>query len=308
MTTANFSEPTRANFNSSIGATAPTTGRGVLHIDRSDLLRFRWGAIAGGVVTALGLWILLYALGVAIGLATIDIDRNGQVSGSAAFSGVWGMVAPLVALFVGGLVAARTSGPATRLKGLLQGAVVWSLTAVLGIVVVGGVAQGIAGAAGTTAEALAPMAAKFDINGSNALAPVNDRLTQAGAPRITADQLDIVTRDVVSDAVRTGTVDNASLVRALTAETTMSRPEAELVAARVESQWKQFVEQAKVEAVKAAETTSKAFFALFIALALGLLAAIGGGLLGVTRGQRDHAEDIDVMTRDVASRPRVVLP
>lgn len=93
---------------------------------------FSWGAIFAGTLAGIGIWIVLYALGLALGFAGVPTD-GGTVRGSGLFNGVWGLVVPLVALFLGSAVAGRSVGPVTRGGGAVHGLVVWSLTAVAGV-------------------------------------------------------------------------------------------------------------------------------------------------------------------------------
>src|SRR4051812_10731856 len=67
----------------------------------------RWGAIFGGAVASLGLAVMLNALGLALGLSWIDPQDPTSIRPSSVFSGIWLVVVSLVALFVGGFVAAR---------------------------------------------------------------------------------------------------------------------------------------------------------------------------------------------------------
>jgi hypothetical protein len=92
----------------------------------------RWGAIFGGAFAALAIWLLLYALGLALGLSTIDPDRPYTLQRTGLFTGIWGLATPLVALFIGGLVASRGAGVVDRGGGALHGLVVWSFATVLG--------------------------------------------------------------------------------------------------------------------------------------------------------------------------------
>lgn len=92
-----------------------------------------WGALVAGAVAALGVWVLLCALGVALGLATVDPNDTSTLRATGIFTGIWGLVAPLVALFVGGLVAGRSAGSLGRGGGALHGLVVWSLAALGGL-------------------------------------------------------------------------------------------------------------------------------------------------------------------------------
>src|SRR5262245_58582769 len=94
--------------------------------------RISWGALFAGAVASLGVLILLYALGMALGLSTVNPDQRDTLRASGIFTGVWGLITPLIALFVGGWVAGRSVGPTSRLGGGLHGLLVWSLTAFAG--------------------------------------------------------------------------------------------------------------------------------------------------------------------------------
>lgn len=124
----------------------------------SPPLRLSWGAIFGGTVAALGIWLLLYALGLALGLSAVEPTSPGSARGAGIFTGIWSLITPLIALFVGGIVAARGAGVVTKAGGAIHGLVMWGLTAVGGVfmlasllgTLVGGVAS-----AGTAAASAA---------------------------------------------------------------------------------------------------------------------------------------------------------
>src|SRR3954462_9804860 len=73
-------------------------------------IKLSWSAIFGGVVAALGIWALLYALGLALGLSAIDPNNPESAKPSGIFTGIWSLVVPLIALFIGGMVAGRGAG------------------------------------------------------------------------------------------------------------------------------------------------------------------------------------------------------
>lgn len=108
--------------------TAPSSGRSPFHIS--------WGALFAGAAAALAMWVLLYALGLALGLSTVDPKDTDTLRASGVFTGIWGLATPLVALFIGGLVAGRSAGPLSRGGGAIHGLVVWSLTALAGLYLV----------------------------------------------------------------------------------------------------------------------------------------------------------------------------
>src|SRR5688500_18139947 len=100
-------------------------------------VRLSWGAIFGAAFVALGIWVLLYALGLALGLSALEPTSPNSARAAGIGTGIWSLIAPLIALFVGGFVAARSSGVLERMVGALHGAVLWGLTTVFGIMVMG---------------------------------------------------------------------------------------------------------------------------------------------------------------------------
>jgi hypothetical protein len=255
-------------------------------------IRLSWSSVFGGVVAALGVWALLYAFGLALGLSTINPDNAESAKGSGLFTGIWGLVSPLIALFVGGAVAGRGAGIIHRGGGALHGLVMWGLTTVLGAFMVGNllttalssvvsVGTGVAKQGST----MAGQQGAFSLDPNTILGPVNERLQAEGKPAITADQLSAATRDVVNDAARTGSLNRETLINSIAQNTALSRADAEDIAGRVESQWSQTGQSVQNTALQAADTTGKAFWGVFGALLLGLVSAVVGGVFGVSRRQ-----------------------
>ena len=296
-------------------------------------VKLSWGAIFGGTFVALGVWVLLYALGLALGLSSVDPNDPGSAKAAGIGTGVWSLIAPLIALFVGGAVASRTAGVLDKAGGAIHGAVLWGLTTLAGVVLLGfalsnllggvlSVGKSAAGAATNAAGAAAgaanqgnagsALAKGLGLDMNDAMAPLNQRLRAEGKPAVTADQLQAATSDVLNDSLRTGRVDRAQLVSSLAEKTNLSRRDAEDVATRIEQQVNekrgqvgQKVEEVKQDvqqgALTAADKTGKAFWGVFGALFLGLISAVLGATLGVTRRQRIHAEG---SVREVVGAPR----
>jgi hypothetical protein len=99
--------------------------------------RVSWGSIFAGGVVALAVWAMLYALGLAVGLSVLNPDNPSTLKGAGIFSGIWGLVTPLIALFVGGLVVGRLSGVVRKLDAAIHGLVMWGLATVTGAWLVG---------------------------------------------------------------------------------------------------------------------------------------------------------------------------
>ncbi len=280
--------------------------------------KLSWGAIFGGTFVALGVWILLYSLGLALGLSSVDPADPGSAKSAGIGTGIWSLIAPLIALFAGGLVASRTAGVVDKMGGALHGAVLWGLTTLAGVIVMGmalssllgavfSVGKTAVGAAGSAISGAASqggqvgnIASSFGLNAEDALAPVNQRLRQEGKPAITADQLQAATKDVLNTGIQQGKLDRELLVSSIAQNTALSRRDAEDIAGRIEAQWGQaqgqvsqkageIGQQVQQGALKAADATGRVFWGVVFALLLGLISSILGATLGVSKRQRFYA-------------------
>jgi hypothetical protein len=212
--------------------------------------KLSWSAIFGGAFV----------------LSSVDPSDPGSAKSAGIGTGIWSLIAPLIALFIGGFVAARTAGVLDKGGGALHGAVLWGLTTLAGVILmsmalsslmgavfsVGKTAVGAAGSAVVGAASQGGEAAKtFGLDANDALGPVNQRLAQEGKPTITADQLKAATSDVLNTAVRTGQLNRETLVSAIADNTKLSRRDAEDVATRVEQQFNQTKGQVQQKAGRA---------------------------------------------------------
>ncbi len=152
--------------------------------------RVRWGPIFAGLVVALSVQLVLSALGAAIGFTNISDSgaprSNADNVGAAV--GIGAIISLFIALFVGGWVTARASGPMNRNTALLNGAILWATTLTMSAWLL---SSGVTGA--------------FGLIASNAGEAIN-QAQQSGAslpknvPNITAQQ----TRDVAGNAAKVG--------------------------------------------------------------------------------------------------------
>lgn len=261
--------------------------------------RVSWGALLAGTFVAVAVWILLYALGLAAGLSSIDPNNLSSARTAGIGTGIWSLIAPLIALFVGGFVASHFAGHVLRRDGILHGIVVWSMTTIGGLLVVGMVLTSLVGAVygmgekalgAVTGQAQKKAQSSGDAQSSASsvdyeaiLVPVNQRLAQQGVPPITASQLQDASRDVIQSGIASGRLDREALVSSLASNTTMSRPEAERAATTMQQQLGQQVQQVQQVqqgALQAADTTGKAMRGVFLALVLGLASSIAGAAVG----------------------------
>jgi hypothetical protein len=261
--------------------------------------RVSWGAIFGGTLVALGVWAMLYSLGLALGLSTIDPGES--IRGAAIFTGIWSVLAPLVALFAGGWVAGRMSGLIDRTAGVLHGAVLWGLTIMLGIFFITSLVTGVVGTAaslggqaiGAGAGAAQGAPAALGIDANQMLGPINERLQEQGMPPVTAEQLNAAVQDAASRALAEGRLDGEIFETALAQNTNLSRADVREVAGDLEAQLSAGAGQLQETAATVASSVGRAFWGVFFALALGLVSACLGaaaGVAGVRKREARHGE------------------
>ncbi len=119
-------------------------------------LHLSWSALFGGGLIGWGTLFLLSLAGASIGLANLDSSAYGSVVSAnlghlGVGVGIFGLVAMLVASFVGGFFVVRIAGERRRREGLLHGAVSWGLSAVALALLTGFAIGGAAGTANQTA-------------------------------------------------------------------------------------------------------------------------------------------------------------
>jgi len=93
-------------------------------------MRVSWGGIFGGVMVAVGLLLLLAALGVAIGITAVD-PNSTSLGRMGTGTAIWTGVSLLLALFMGGMVATRLGATFDRTTSFFAGFLVWVVSLLL---------------------------------------------------------------------------------------------------------------------------------------------------------------------------------
>jgi MFS family permease len=104
-------------------------------VDRRQPL-LRWSAVFAGAAISIALWMVLQMLGMGIGLAAVDLDNAGLLRDIGIGTTAWTCAAPLVAMFLGSMIAGRMAGTHERRVGATHGFVVWALTTLIGLATV----------------------------------------------------------------------------------------------------------------------------------------------------------------------------
>jgi hypothetical protein len=95
----------------------------------------RWTAVFAGATVSVALWLLLQMLGMGVGMAAIDLDDAGSLRSVGIGTTVWTLIAPLIALFVGGYVAGELAATREQRIGATTGFITWAVAAIVGTIV-----------------------------------------------------------------------------------------------------------------------------------------------------------------------------
>jgi hypothetical protein len=279
----------------------------------------RWTAVIAGALVALGTWMLLQLLFTGGALSAIDADHVDKLGSYGIGTSIGSVLAPLFAMFAGGLVAGRLASYLDGKISAFHGALVWTVASVIGLAVLGGVVGTFASHAAMDAHAdmaVPPQGADEFVEST--IDTVNGRMKAQNAP--TVDKGDFLDAARFSYDGR-GTIDRASFTSRLDDKTSLSRPEAEAVYTNLGERPADVLAAAnqlavhRERALDAAQDAGKAMFAAGIGLLLCLLSAIGGALVGakLSGRRRPRGERVDVnLERDTvhttAPYPTVTNP
>lgn len=116
------------------------------------LQRLSWAAIIAGSLMTLILMFILNLLGIAVGLTQVNPEYgqdSADASGLAIGGLIWVAVSNLIALFIGGWLAAYFAGIPEGMDGFLHGLMVWAISGLVTVMfVMSGVGRVMSGIAG----------------------------------------------------------------------------------------------------------------------------------------------------------------
>jgi len=241
----------------------------------------RWGAVVAGGFAALGAALLLEMLVVGGELASTDVHRATWRDFGAS-AGAWSVLAIVIAMFMGGLIAGRLAHARDRGVSAVHGGVVWALVMVFGTLLAVWTVSHIEAAS----EPAAPVAAvpTYVEPGVGALGIDSDDLQRSMEPRMhghapSVAQINLALRDEIDDAIRTGKLDRAAITTALVERAMLSRGDAAAVAMYIDTH-RTLAPDAIDPVAQARHDVGETLLWLALGMALGLAAAIGGGALG----------------------------
>ena len=285
-----------------IRATAYPAQTTPVAVPTAGLRRISWGAVLAGAVFVIAVQVSLSLLGLGIGLSTVD-PAAGDVPQATSFglgAGIWWVVSNLIALVIGGYVAARLSGMPLRGDGIIHGLLTWAVTLLITIYLlttsVGTIVGGAFNAVGNTLSTLGQGVAEavpqaLDVAGMSPeqIQQQAEELLRPEQPgQLSAEQA----RGELVDALRqmvTGSEQEAAQAReratTLIAQQAGISPEQanqrlEQLTAEVQRRADQAAAQATEAADATASAASSASIWAFVAFVLGAAAGALGGAMG----------------------------
>lgn len=228
-----------------------------------------WRSVIAGLFVSLLTYIMITALGVAMGAASLvnGLETTTQTAGIAA--GLWIIGTTAVSLFCGAYFAARISRYPARVVGSAQGVLIASLFFAI-------LVFELAATLGIAGRAVGSMVSTAGSGVSSAAASpqVQDVIQEALEGLNLKSEPKAVIEGV---AVRLVQGDSVKARDFLARQTGLTPAEAE---ARINSMREQVQETLSEIGEQTARTLSAAAWILFGLMAVGLLAAVGGGVLG----------------------------
>lgn len=108
----------------------------------------RWTAVLAGALVSVALWMLLQMIGMGAGMAAIELDDAGSLRSVGIGTTVWTLVAPLIALGIGGFVAGRLASTYEDRVGAMHGFVTWAIASIVGLLAIVSMIGMLTGGAG----------------------------------------------------------------------------------------------------------------------------------------------------------------
>jgi hypothetical protein len=268
----------------------------------AGLRRISWGAVFAGAAIVVAVHVSLSLLGFGVGMSTVDPAAGDapQASSIGIGAGVWWVISNLIALVIGGYVAARLSGMPVRGDGVIHGVLTWAVTLLITIYLlttsvgslVGGafnvVGNTISGVGQSVAEAVPEVADAAGISAEQIQEQAEQLLRREQPGAMSAEQA----RTELVDALRqmaTGSEQEAAQAREHAAtiiaqQAGISPEEANQRLDQLQAEVQQRTEQAATQATEAADAAASAASAAsiwaFVAFVLGAGAAALGGSIG----------------------------
>ena len=243
-------------------------------------IRVAWGSVWSGFLVALGVFLVLSVLGLAIGISAVDIGPGEDANASSLGIGaaIWGGLTLLIALFVGGLVATRTGMIYDGAAGVIEGVLVWVLSILTLIYMAGSgiglLSSGVFGALGGVTQGAAAAVRNIDVT----------ELTSGDVTQISARLNDPKTVQLVAAATGMPQQEARSTLAGIAQQVEAARNDPTQAVAEARKGLQELASKAGARIERAAASAqpyaSATMWSTLVAMVIALLAAIGGAMTG----------------------------
>jgi hypothetical protein len=271
----------------------------------------RWSAVFAGALAGITVWLILELLCLGTALSVIDPDRVGTARSFALGTTLWSLIVPLIAMFVGGLLAGRLAGYTDHRFAGLHGLLVGAVTAVLGVLAIVSSLDSLAPSSRTQIATVGPTA-RADLE--RALAPANARLHDRGKHEISVDDF---VGAVHASQNPNGTVNTDTLANRLAEETGSTRADTDEALRSLGKTQNDVIAEAqrlgerRYAVMTAAQRAGNGLLGAGVTLLLAIAAAIGGALLAarhILEGRNGGAGGRERRTHTTAPYPIPTTP
>jgi hypothetical protein len=264
-------------------------------------IRVRWGGVMSGFFVALGVLLLMGALGLAIGVTALGDPRaatSATASGLGIGGGVWAFITLLAAVFLGSLVSTAVTDQPDRTGAVIHGALVWVLFSLFSVwMIASGVSLGVSG----LFSAMSGLAS----GATTAVAAGGGDLVQTlglkDANQVMQKLDDPTTASTLAAATGMSNEDASAALADLRARVDMVRDDPPRVATEVRQFLAQYAERAKQQAMAAAAAAQRAAkmgaWITVGALVVSLGVALAGAMAGVPSIRRRWREPMVEVSR-----------
>lgn len=243
-------------------------------------IRVAWGGVWCGFLVAIGIFILLSVLGLAIGVSAADVGpgEDGNARGLGIGAAIWSGLTLLIALFVGGMVATRAGMVYDRAAGMMEGVLIWVLS-ILALIYMAGsgvgmLTSGVFGALGGVTRGAAQAVSNVDVAA----------LSSGNVEQITARLNDPKTVQLVAAATGVSQDEARSTLSGIAQRVQGARNDPTQAAAEARRGLEELASKAGARVERAAATAqpyaSATLWSTLIAMVLALAAAIAGAMTG----------------------------
>jgi hypothetical protein len=247
-----------------------------------------------GFVVALGVLLLMGALGLAIGVTALGDPRaatSATASGLGIGGGVWAFITLVAAVFLGSLVSTTVTDRPDRTGTVIHGALVWVLFSLFSVwMIASGISLGVSGLYGAVSGLARGATTAVAAGGGDLVQTLG--LNDANQVMQTLD--DPTTASTLAAATGMSNEDASAGLADLRARVDMGRDDPARVAAEVRDFLAQYAERAKQQAMAAAATAQRAAkmgaWITVGALVVSLGVALAGAMAGVPSIRRRWRE------------------